>query len=168
MEEREQQRAEWRAKWPHHCTKCEGAGGFDYPGSWDDPPDYEPCDCVLDNMCPRCGKRSIVWLVTSTWMFYNFIPDGDTPFCASCGWIDHWESATPPCPPEPECYCWHKHEKEIAEQIKQHDSDMRWADRGYCIYRIDGGETGNSVCNHTSNDSGICKREQCPFDEIPF
>lgn len=171
---RQQLRDEWRAKWPHHCVKCEGAGGFEYPGSEDDPPDIRDgvCDCVLENLCPRCGHRSIVWLVTGTaWMLYDTYSEewGDTPFCASCGWLDRWQEGTPPCPAEPECRCWYENEKEISKQEQQqHDSDLRWANRDHCAHRIGIALSGNVACDHTQNDSGICKREKCPFDKIPF
>lgn len=45
--------------WPNYCNNCSGSGGFYYPGSYWQPPDFEPCDeCVGKGKCPRCGAES--------------------------------------------------------------------------------------------------------------
>ena len=89
----------YEAKWPNYCKTCGGSGAVGY---YDDPigepwssPQWleEPCDCVEDGICPRCGKHAVVWL-TSLETFnrgieHDYIPYPDTPFCALCGWLDN-------------------------------------------------------------------------------
>jgi len=99
------------AKWPNYCHKCNGYGSFDYPGTYDEPPGHEPCTCVEEGRCPRCGKHSIVWLVSldeyEAHLRYQWdYPDGDVPFCPLCGWIDSYDEQTPGCPEPWECDCW--------------------------------------------------------------
>ena len=115
----EQDIAAYVAKWPDYCQKCGGAGGFNYPSSYHEPPDYELCECLEQDICPRCGKRTIVWLVTHSWEQLADLPQGygDTPFCCSCGWIDGFENSTPPAPEPHECWCWEQDAIEAERQI---------------------------------------------------
>jgi hypothetical protein len=97
---------EWLKRWPKHCTKCDGWGGFfsTYdpspsgvslsPGYMDD---YEPCDCIEECSCPRCGKRV---------PFGYAHPEKDGEFidvCSYCGWDSRKPDGKPS---EPECWCW--------------------------------------------------------------
>lgn len=86
----------WRACWPNACPNCRGAGGKSYPGSFDhragvgEPPSFEPCDCVLDGRCPRCGADP-------AFDEYEHKP------CGECGWFEGDDQE-----PEPyECGCWY-------------------------------------------------------------
>lgn len=52
-------RANWLAKWPKHCPRCEGTGG---QGMEDD-----ICTCLDEGYCPRCGYHAptlqpFVWI----------------------------------------------------------------------------------------------------------
>ena len=64
--------ADYLFDWPNYCRKCGGWGGFSYPGTYWEPPDYSPCDCVREGNCPRCNH-----LHDKDW-------EGE--ICARCGW----------------------------------------------------------------------------------
>lgn len=68
---------EWAAKWPNHCTKCNGWGGFWFEerhgfshGAGEMLCD--PCDAGEPTMCHRCGE-------------HGMDEDGNGP-CKKCGW----------------------------------------------------------------------------------
>jgi hypothetical protein len=56
---------EWIARWPNYCQKCDGYGMT----SWTEFVPYgmgsagmpmsEPCECVGDGKCPRCGQLGL-------------------------------------------------------------------------------------------------------------
>lgn len=54
----------WVQLWPHYCRTCEGSGVIcweeqhdrGYPGELMS----EPCRCIDNNQCPRCGKSGII------------------------------------------------------------------------------------------------------------
>ena len=72
--DRETKREAWFARWPNHCTACQGAG-YIRP-SWEPPPrkEYvELCERCAGH-CPRCGSKQPQWGDVS-----------DVP-CAVCGW----------------------------------------------------------------------------------
>jgi len=105
--------AEYDQQWPGYCRKCNGVGHHNYPSTRDEPGGCEPCSCVEDNTCPRCGGHTVVWLVGyHEWQYIEShvwckIPmDGETPFCPSCGWLDSVEYSTPGRPEVWECDCW--------------------------------------------------------------
>lgn len=93
-------REQWLAKWPCHCTVCEGYGaqewieyhdGPRYPGE----PMSEPCTCMDNGRCPRCGELS-------------FSEDREPTVCACCGWDLDDPDFAPPAPetfpiPEEDC-----------------------------------------------------------------
>lgn len=82
----------YRNAWPHHCTYCEGWGGF--WGSYDPSPagvslssgsmmELEPCEhCVVHGRCPRCGVQEP-----------DAVPYGEEfEHCPHCDWRwDHSE-----------------------------------------------------------------------------
>lgn len=103
-------RAEWQAKWPNHCKRCEGAGGFDIPATRDTPPDYDVCECVDAGTCPRCGCP--LDLVDQD----GELLDGD---CGGCGWTGRGSDDI--CPPGFDgCGC--------AEDDPQHAGGPVWDD----------------------------------------
>ncbi len=80
----EELQKEWDTKYPHHCKKCNGAGGFVYPGTYWEPPDYDECsECVGQLKCPLCGAD-----IPEDWDFDNkILPCGhkyDNPEAPSC------------------------------------------------------------------------------------
>jgi len=71
--------AEWRAKWPNHCVKCHGWGGFTFKQSHP----YgmgsatetlvDPCEAIAKlETCHRCG--------------YDGLTDTAEGPCKFCGW----------------------------------------------------------------------------------
>src|SRR6185295_15546488 len=70
--------AEWKAKWPRHCTLCGGWGGKTFYQSHGPGPSEQMFDlCVHDqdedfSLCHRCGENGLT-------------EDGEGP-CKSCGW----------------------------------------------------------------------------------
>lgn len=55
-------RAEWAAKWPNHCTKCEGWGGFSYTQKHDEGPGepmFDLCGALEATQCHRCGQHGL-------------------------------------------------------------------------------------------------------------
>ncbi len=50
-------RAEWIAKYPDYCRRCEGAGELHDPGNRDEPPSVDDCECLASLRCPRCGSH---------------------------------------------------------------------------------------------------------------
>jgi hypothetical protein len=63
LEAQERFKAEYDAalaKHPHACEHCGGTGRNYLPGSYDCPPDEEPCEfCVLEDTCPVCGDTGL-------------------------------------------------------------------------------------------------------------
>jgi hypothetical protein len=48
---------EWEDKYPNRCQICNGAGGWSYPGTYWEPPDYVECEaCIGQSKCPLCGE----------------------------------------------------------------------------------------------------------------
>lgn len=100
--------ANWWAKYPFHCTRCDARGYIDSSHDddlrWEDAPssawtcDDSPCPACTDVatdadgdlcLCPRCeGQRLQV--------------DGSQP-CPDCGW--NWGRGPDDCPPDVECNC---------------------------------------------------------------
>ena len=90
--------AEWTAKWPDYCTKCDGRGEFVY--SFDPSPagvslspgtleDVEPCgQCTEQGICARCGEAGLN-------------PETGEGPCSHCGW--NYDDCLPHMP---ECFCW--------------------------------------------------------------
>lgn len=56
---RQADRAEWAARWPHHCRNCEGAGAFTVVT--EDGTDGEACEACQGRpcRCPRCGTAGV-------------------------------------------------------------------------------------------------------------
>lgn len=102
MERRQREREEYATLWPHHCKRCEGAGGTSY--SYDPSPsgvglspggywEFEPCE-ACDGHCPRCGAEA-----PQDWV------DGGSSTCTHCGWSwGHHKGDVCP-PPYEDCYC---------------------------------------------------------------
>lgn len=80
--------AEWRERWPNHCSHCGGFGESSGPRlSYD----WEPCGCVLDGVCPRCGDGNL--------------GDDDKVPCSSCRW--NWGNSHGDTMPVVEFVCPH-------------------------------------------------------------
>lgn len=77
----DQQIRDWETKWPNHCQKCHGRGGFFYPATREEPESTDPCDCTLQGLCPRCGITGLN-------------EDGEGP-CDNCSW-DYDDARTEP------------------------------------------------------------------------
>ena len=102
IDDTEKIRKAWEKKWPDHCKKCHGYGGFyDY---YDPSPagiclasgrmvDFEPCqECYEKGLCPRCGKD-------------NNIGDAEEfGVCKFCGWD---EKEPDGLMDQAECFCIH-------------------------------------------------------------
>jgi len=73
----------WKAKWPEYCNKCGGSGivtflqGHPYGSTTAYEEFAEPCDCILNGFCPRCGATTM-----------NADPDKEVEHqtCSACGW----------------------------------------------------------------------------------
>lgn len=63
----------YKTDWPNYCKKCNGEGYIFFPGNYYDPPEYNPCDCILGCLCPRCGFEH-----DNEW-------NGES--CVECGWL---------------------------------------------------------------------------------
>lgn len=80
---------EWLDQWPEHCVACCGAGGYVYyenhglPGLGEQ--FWEPCACVEEGRCPRCGVYAL----------------DDEYRCTECGWTLKVGGC-----PAAECFCW--------------------------------------------------------------
>jgi hypothetical protein len=87
-------RQEYLDRWPDYCRGCGGSGEVHWQenqallGSglrWME--DFsEPCSCLYDGRCPRCGEGNM-----------HATPKEA---CPDCGWT----AGTPGCP-EAECFC---------------------------------------------------------------
>jgi len=108
--ERQREQEKWWSKWPEACPECRGAGGKSYSSSFDykagvgDPGGWEPCSCLAEGKCPRCGLSPA---------FPEFEDDEHTP-CAGCGWSlgDNDQE------PEPyECHCWYAEEMAAEDRL---------------------------------------------------
>lgn len=105
-------RAEYVAKWPKSCRKCDASGGMEvsdrvpYGSTWVSMPSTEPCpECMEQGKCPRCG-------------FTGMSEDWETPTpCAQCGW--QWgDKPGDRCPPEWDCDCWEFELDTLAEGVQ--------------------------------------------------
>lgn len=67
---------EWHKRWPNACGSCNGAGYHHYAGSYWEPPQDDPCSCIEDGKCPRCGDEIM------------FVADAycDKATCLNCYW----------------------------------------------------------------------------------
>lgn len=84
----------WHDKWPDHCDTCNGEGGVSYPGSYWEPPDFDPCpECQEGEeiRCPRCGVKGETWDEKKE----------ESINCTKCGW--EWKNPDI-CPPPYECW----------------------------------------------------------------
>lgn len=81
-------RQKWLDRWPEHCIACRGAGGFTFhethglPGPGEQL--WEPCVCIEDGRCPRCGKYLL----------------NEESRCFDCGWTLQFGGC-----PVAECFC---------------------------------------------------------------
>jgi hypothetical protein len=94
--------AEFNARHPNHCQKCGGWGG--HYGLYDPSPagvslgsgymvDFDPCECVNNSICPRCGQKSE--------SVQEAVETGVDIKCSLCG----WKEGDVGIPQEPECFC---------------------------------------------------------------
>lgn len=77
-EQRDTANAEWRAKWPNHCTRCGGWGGatgyqsVPYGSTTASMPIFDVCEALPETQCHRCGRHGL-----------NDESEGP---CSFCGW----------------------------------------------------------------------------------
>ena len=97
------ERVTYQLTWPKYCRKCNGLGEIVYnddpsaagvslsPGSMEF---SDPCQCLEDGNCPRCGRYNVSWLNA----------EDDMLKCPVCGWV---YQSSPGCPPgwDGECNC---------------------------------------------------------------
>lgn len=85
-------RAEWIAKYPSYCRKCEGAGELHDPGNRDEPPSVDDCECLESFRCPRCGAAVEP---------RDFADSRIMVACLACGWSEKTANTDPDhqCPP---------------------------------------------------------------------
>jgi hypothetical protein len=92
----EKARADFRAKWPKSCLKCQATGWISWTengapfgeGYWPMPMTDICPDCIEKGICPRCG-------------FTGSLNEEGTE-CCDCGWTSE---TTDPMPDEPACSC---------------------------------------------------------------
>lgn len=91
--------AEYQAKWPNYCHKCNGSGNLisyqSVPyGMGDTNMEVDDfCEtCLGEGKCPRCGKT-----VFKEDDYYS-----DNMTCPECGWDERSEI----CPELDDCGCW--------------------------------------------------------------
>jgi len=103
--------AEYEAKWPDHCRKCNGAGllvsyqSVPYGmGSTNMEVDDYCSTCIEEGKCPRCGKT----------VFSEEDFDGEILSCSQCG----WDESVGGCPELDDCGCW-----ELPESLSNHIAD---------------------------------------------
>jgi hypothetical protein len=75
--EREAANAEWRARWPNHCSACSGWGGSHHTESHGfrhgaGEQIFDLCEAVPETQCHRCGEQGLS-------------PEGEGP-CTRCAW----------------------------------------------------------------------------------
>lgn len=112
----------WDEKWPDHCERCLGSGGF--LGRYDPSPpgvglspgwfyEWDPCpDCVEKSVCPRCSA--------------SIGDDPDVP-CSKCGWLEN--SKEPERPRPVECGCWEEFSywrDWLFDWVDAHKSELRF------------------------------------------
>jgi hypothetical protein len=88
-------KAEYETAWPDCCSNCQGWGYFEDTQRHDPYGEEvitDPCDCMLEGDCPRCGRFS-----GDEWA------EGDPTPCPHCGFVV-MQTAGVPHPPE--CTCW--------------------------------------------------------------
>jgi hypothetical protein len=76
------ERDAWLKKWPGHCTRCRGFGGFEWTehhAAHFGERMFEPCAERAEGTCHRCGRAGA---------FVETYPFMDIPACGFCGW-DH-------------------------------------------------------------------------------
>jgi hypothetical protein len=94
--------------WPGYCKKCgahgvccssENVAGFGEPAIMMD--NSDPCSCIDDGFCPRCGVDLVFESQEQEEKFYE-----DTEPCPNCGW--KWglnDGDCLPDPPDGPCEC---------------------------------------------------------------
>lgn len=110
----------YTTQYPNYCRKCNGWGvvswtenqaplgsGQNWPMEMSD-----PCTCVEEGKCPRCGEKAINLTEEG-----DFPPDG-IPACSACGWRDG-EPSTAGISPDYECDCWYEEEKRMFEEVDE-------------------------------------------------
>lgn len=119
LEKSRMARQEWARKWPNHCQKCGGWGGFwshydPSPSGVGLSPGYmeqfDPCVCWEEGHCPRCGEPCAMG---------SDHKDGKTIEVCECS----WDTAKPDgIPGEGECVCWLK-------RLAQEEAEL-WDEKG--------------------------------------
>lgn len=102
----EKERAEWIARWPNYCRRCEGWGmlgpEFALGRHWPEGVSESCKSCLNDDKCPRCAAQPLKELETDERCKIDGSPLV-TFECTACGWTYLKPDG---CPPEPECFCW--------------------------------------------------------------
>ena len=85
----------YRERWPNHCGRCSGWGGFPYYDSDTGDQGADPChQCVERGRCPRCGGGIIA---EAYW------DAGHWAVCDNCGFVEGTTRGHPY--PEEPCSC---------------------------------------------------------------
>lgn len=67
-------------RWPNHCGRCDGWGGFPFYDSDTGYNGYDPCpECLEAGKCPRCGAPI---LAEVEWDY------GNVASCDTCGYVE--------------------------------------------------------------------------------
>lgn len=84
--EQQKRHDEWVAMWPNFCRACGGGGAIVtyghryYPDGSGEPDWVDPCSCVEEGQCPRCGFKGL---------------DEDGGECSICGWTYNCNDCEP-------------------------------------------------------------------------
>lgn len=99
--------AEFEGQYPNYCRSCRGWGMHSCPDTRYEPGGIDPCSCIEQGDCPRCGEH--------VWNEDDF--DGSPVKCPSCG----WDEDNPEAAPEPpDCLCYLEEE---ARWERERDAD---------------------------------------------
>lgn len=72
--------AAYQERWPNHCGRCDGWGGFPFHDSDTGYSGADPCpECLERNRCPRCGGGIIA---EAYWDASQYA------VCDNCGYIE--------------------------------------------------------------------------------
>jgi hypothetical protein len=95
------------AQWPHYCKSCGGGGWFYSAGGRYTQPESNPCACIEDGRCPRCGEKGIYY---EDGIGDRALPSDDLDTerpCLYCGFDTSSGQGRPePSGYYPECDCW--------------------------------------------------------------
>ena len=111
-QESEKRRQDWIKKWPNYCKKCDAVGVHEesqnhpYGSTTATETWTEPCECLNNGECPRCGQA---------------VMTDDVKPCSNCEW--NWgDGPEDYCPPLWECWgdcIYEEEENQISKKSKE-------------------------------------------------